>query len=177
MASDEARSETGWAGSQEAVKAGPQPPDATRRGGEGGASEQKGGELRATAMVAAWGARARMSRRRTLQGSEIDPQIVAAACAPAVERSAAQLKVPVVLARGSQFSPRNPSPSTSHALAYISTPSSPLSISLIGTELASRVTRRARRWPRRAERRGTAGALPHAELRRGAARYGSLHRG
>ena len=105
MASDEARSEAGWAGSQEAVKAGPQPPDATSMGGEGGASAQKGGELRTTAMVAAWGARARMSRRRTLQGSEIDPQIVAAACAPAAARSAAQLEVPQWRSLGSPFSP------------------------------------------------------------------------
>ena len=154
MASDDARSEAGWAGSQ--------PPDATRRGGEGGASAQKGGELRATAMVAAWGARARMSRRRTLQGSEIDPQIVAAACAPAAARSAAQLEVPVALARLSFFSgtPRLAPPT----LSPIPQQLAPLSISLTGTELASRVTRRARRRPRRAERRGAAGALPHAGL-------------
>ena len=94
-------------GSQEAGK---QPPDATMRGGEGGASAREGMELGATAMVAAWGARARTSRRRTLQGNDIHPQIVAAACAPAAARSAAQLEVL------SSLLPQHLSPSTACSL-------------------------------------------------------------
>ena len=99
---DEARSEAGWVGSREA---GPQPPGATMGGGEGGAGVQEGGGPGAVAMVAAWGARAKMSGRRTLQGSEIDPLIVAAACAPVANRSAAQLEVL------SSLLPRYPLPS------------------------------------------------------------------